>query len=104
MVAAHSNQQKHGKGMGRKADDRYIAFLCHSCHHAIDQGGFLTKEERRFIWDSAYARTARILREMGLLEADDQGAGKAGAEGAPPVREGQDVHAQDDEGLRSEGG
>jgi len=98
-VAAHSNQQKHGKGMGIKALDRYIAFLCRSCHHAIDQGSFLSKEERRLLWDTAHQRTLTILVGMGLLEADDQGAGQANPQGTPAIREGADVHPEADPGL-----
>ncbi len=36
VVAAHSNQQKDGKGMGLKAHDYRIAALCFSCHANID--------------------------------------------------------------------
>lgn len=37
-VAAHSNSMKHGKAMGRKADDCFSAWSCASCHRALDQG------------------------------------------------------------------
>jgi len=29
---------------------------CAGCHHAIDQGNWLTKEPRRDYWDDAYRR------------------------------------------------
>lgn len=74
VVAAHSNQLRHGKGMGIKAGDQYIAFLCHACHFDIDQGSHLSKEDRRVMWNVAYLRTREILLELGLLEADDQGS------------------------------
>ena len=32
IVWAHSNSQKHGKGMGTKAHDLFGAYLCHECH------------------------------------------------------------------------
>lgn len=37
-VAAHSNSQAHGKGMGRKADDCYVVDACNACHHWLDFG------------------------------------------------------------------
>jgi hypothetical protein len=36
IVWAHSNEQKHGKGMGIKAHDLFGAYLCHKCHHGYD--------------------------------------------------------------------
>ncbi|WP_454731475.1 MULTISPECIES: hypothetical protein [Cupriavidus] len=56
VVPCHSNQQIHGKGMGIKADDEKTVPGCGWCHRAIDQGSWLTKEERRAYWDDAYAR------------------------------------------------
>jgi hypothetical protein len=38
IVAAHSNQSRHGKGLGLKAHDCFVAFLCAHCHHWLDQG------------------------------------------------------------------
>jgi len=38
VVWAHSNHQKHGKGMGIKAHDLFGAYLCHGCHHYYDNG------------------------------------------------------------------
>ncbi|WP_454752091.1 nuclease domain-containing protein [Cupriavidus necator] len=56
VVDCHSNQQQHDKGMGIKADDEKTVPGCGWCHHAIDQGNWLTKEERRAYWDDAYSR------------------------------------------------
>ena len=36
IVAAHSNAGSDGKGMGIKADDACIAFLCRACHCYYD--------------------------------------------------------------------
>ena len=36
IVWAHSNSQKHGKGMGIKAHDVFGAYLCHKCHARYD--------------------------------------------------------------------
>jgi hypothetical protein len=77
-VAAHSNQLKHGKGRGIKAPDRFVAFLCFSCHSDLDQGRWMTKEQRRLMWDTAHERTKQILVEKGLIETDDSSAGQAG--------------------------
>jgi|APCry1669192269_1035402.scaffolds.fasta_scaffold68646_2 hypothetical protein len=61
VVAAHSNQSKHGKGMGRKASDNFIASLCWDCHYMIDQGQELTKIEKKNAWDSAHLNTVWAL-------------------------------------------
>lgn len=53
-VPAHSNQQRHGKGMGLKAADRYTIPACHACHMEIDQGNRFTREEKFALWDAAY--------------------------------------------------
>jgi hypothetical protein len=57
IVAAHSNWSRHGKGMSIKAHDCFIAFLCSSCHHEIDQGSKLTKIERQQMWQDAFEKT-----------------------------------------------
>ena len=66
IVAAHSNQQIHGKGMGVKAHDCYVAALCFKCHSQIDQGTLYDKQTRREMWDLAFQRTILELwkREM----------------------------------------
>ena len=53
MVAAHSNQQRDGKGMGLKAHDYRIAALCFKCHADIDQGKSLSKQQKFDAWDEA---------------------------------------------------
>lgn len=66
VVAAHSNQLKHGKGRALKASDIYVAALCHRCHSDIDQGSYLTKAEREAIWTDAHRRTVKELNRLGL--------------------------------------
>jgi hypothetical protein len=56
VVPCHSNQNRHGKGMGHKADDKFTVPGCRACHSEIDQGKRFTKEEKFSIWDAAYAR------------------------------------------------
>lgn len=53
IVAAHRNE---GKGMGIKAPDWAIAFLCHDCHHYIDEGKS-PRSERRAIMDRSIVVT-----------------------------------------------
>ena len=68
MVAAHSNQQRDGKGMGIKAHDYRAAALCHECHHQIDQGSELSKEDRQIVWEMAHRKTIGWLFETGRLK------------------------------------
>lgn len=56
VVPCHSNQTRHGKGMGHKADDKFTVPGCRDCHAEIDQGKRFTKSEKFGIWDAAYAR------------------------------------------------
>lgn len=57
VVAAHSNQLRDGKGMGIKAHDYRIAYLCYHCHHEIDQGSKLLRKDRDDIWEQAHRAT-----------------------------------------------
>lgn len=54
-VPAHSNQARHGKGMGLKADDKYTVPACFACHAQLDQGRMFSREEKFALWDSAYS-------------------------------------------------
>lgn len=69
VVAAHSNQQRDGKGMGIKASDYRVAALCSQCHAEIDSGVGYTKELRRELWEQAHRKTIGELFERGLIEA-----------------------------------
>lgn len=68
IVAAHSNQSRHGKGMGIKAHDCFIAFLCATCHAELDQGSRLSRDERIELWQRAHEKT--LLR---LFQSDRLG-------------------------------
>lgn len=63
VVAAHSNQQRDGKGMGIKAQDYRIAFLCSICHHQVDQGFMWNKEEKKSVWEDAHRKSIGWLFE-----------------------------------------
>ena len=67
-VAAHSNQQRHGKGTGIKAHDCFIAAACPSCHHQIDNGSKLSREERTEAWQRGHERTLVELFAGGWLQ------------------------------------
>jgi hypothetical protein len=67
VVAAHSNQQRDGKGMGLKAHDYRIAALCFTCHADIDQGKTLNKQEKFEAWDEAHRKTIGWLFETGRI-------------------------------------
>jgi len=69
VCAAHSNQQRDGKGMGIKAHDYRIASLCFECHSSIDQGSQHLKKKRQEMWDEAHRKTIGEMIERGLLSA-----------------------------------
>lgn len=72
IVGAHSNQLRDGKGKGIKAHDYRIAYLCHACHSNIDQGTYLTKQQRIYYWDEAHRKTIGWLFEQGYLEVNEK--------------------------------
>jgi len=67
IVAAHSNLQEHGKGMGLKAHDCMAAWLCYSCHQDYDTGFLMSKEEKREYILTAICRTHVEMWRQGLL-------------------------------------
>lgn len=70
IVAAHSNQLRDGKGRGLKSHDFRIAYICHTCHHEIDQGK-KTKEEKKELWEEAHRATIGWLFNSGRLETKE---------------------------------
>lgn len=70
VVAAHSNQLRHGKGRSIKASDVYVASMCCECHTACDQGHSLNKSEKVEMWDAAHRNTVRELLKRGLWPLD----------------------------------
>ncbi len=63
--AAHAN--RHGKGAMRKADDSLVAACCVACHHELDQGKTMTRDERRAELDRAIVLTVKALARAGRL-------------------------------------
>ena len=70
VVAAHSNQLRHGKGRSIKASDVFVAAMCHRHHAEVDQGHSLSKAEKVEIWDAAHRNTVRELVKRGLWPLD----------------------------------
>lgn len=68
--AAHTNT---GKGMGIKASDACLMALCWPCHRRLDQGGAMTKDERRDYEQRMALRTLVRLIETGRLVPRLQG-------------------------------
>ena len=70
IVAAHSNQIRDQKGKGIKAHDFRVAYICHNCHHEIDQGK-KTKDEKKEFWAEAPRATIGWLFTSGRLETKE---------------------------------
>lgn len=64
VQAAHSNQDR---GMGQKSSDALCAALCPECHHQLDNGRHLTRDERRARMDRAIVLTIDQLARRGLI-------------------------------------
>lgn len=69
VVAAHSNQAKHGKGRSIKASDVFVASLCHECHSALDQGSKMSRSAREHLWNGCHRQTVIELVRCGLWPA-----------------------------------
>jgi hypothetical protein len=66
VVPCHSNQARHGKGMGIKAKHEFTVPGCANCHALIDQGPGL-REHKFAAWDVAFAAWQPIrARKMGI--------------------------------------
>lgn len=70
VVAAHSNQIRHGKCRGKKASDQFVASLCFTCHSGLDQGCKMSREERNLMWYLAHLKTVTSLTKAGLWPDD----------------------------------
>ena len=70
-VGAHSNSHAHGRGFAHKAHSYYVAYVCNypgGCHDRLDgRSGGLTKEEKRAMWNEAYALTVGLWFSEGLI-------------------------------------
>jgi hypothetical protein len=70
VVPCHSNQSKHGKGMGLKAKHEFTVPGCAACHRWIDQSG-APRELKFSVWDRAYERWEPVrARKMGIEQQE----------------------------------
>jgi hypothetical protein len=72
VVAAHSNQLRHGKGMGIKAHDCFIAYLCCRCHDIVDGRALpnLDQSTRERIWNIGHQNTLNLLIGKTMLDQE----------------------------------
>ncbi|WP_321814681.1 MULTISPECIES: nuclease domain-containing protein [unclassified Paraburkholderia] len=69
VVPCHSNQARHGKGMGIKAAHEFTVPGCQACHAWIDQGA-APREAKFGVWDSAFERWAPVrAAKLAALES-----------------------------------
>lgn len=67
VVAAHSNAQKHGKGLGVKAHD-VVCYVCKDCHDLLDgRTGGLTRAEAYLMFLEAVYETVLWLLRTGRM-------------------------------------
>lgn len=68
VVPCHSNQARHGKGMGIKARHEFTVPGCANCHALIDQGPGL-REQKFAVWDVAFDEWRFVrAKKMGMVE------------------------------------
>jgi hypothetical protein len=63
----------HGKGRSIKASDNFSAALCFTCHHNLDAGHDLTKEQKQKMFLNALKKTWSELaaRDLILIDTPD---------------------------------
>ena len=69
IVAAHLNFEK-SKGMGTKANDYSIAYLCSKCHIIVDEGYSISIEDKKELMLRSFLNTIRWLFLTGRLKVD----------------------------------
>jgi hypothetical protein len=68
VVAAHCNELALGRGFAHKTPNYLVAYLCHDCHDAVDgRAHALSKDEKRAMWNRAYAVTVSWWFRDGLV-------------------------------------
>jgi hypothetical protein len=67
-VWAHSNQQRHGKGIGKKAHDCFGALACSACHDFLDNKiPNIPHEQKVEYFEAGRDRTELYLWREGLI-------------------------------------
>ena len=69
-VLAHSNQGRHGKGLGMKSNDAQGVWACYTCHAWLDQGR-AGAEVKQYYWDRADERMLEVLHTLALELSQD---------------------------------
>lgn len=65
---AHSNELRHGRGIGHKSDDIHGAILCADCHDIVDgRKGGRTKAEKHGLHRMAHENTVVWWVDNGYL-------------------------------------
>lgn len=72
VVPCHSNQARHGKAAGRKADNEFSLPGCTPCHQWLDQNRVGTPKQVKFdVWDAGFELWLPVReRKMGLAEVE----------------------------------
>jgi hypothetical protein len=72
VVWAHSNDSRHGKGFGLKADDQFGCYACYWCHRVLDgqapRPARLSEADLEQAFERAMRESREILRRKKLLE------------------------------------
>ena len=75
VVWAHSNDQKHGKGMGLKANDEWGAYACYACHAVYDRQmkrpAHLSLDDVENAFTLAMEKSLAILKRKNLVSNSD---------------------------------
>lgn len=66
VVAAHSNQMRDAKALGRKSHDFRVAYMCDACHYLVDDGP-QSREQKISIWEEAHRATIGWLFLTGRI-------------------------------------
>ncbi len=67
-VPCHSNESRHGKGTGIKADDLFIASGCATCHAIVDgRESRMPKDEREWYLRTGILATQKKWMEHGTI-------------------------------------
>lgn len=71
-VWAHSNQSKHGKGIGLKAADEYGCYACSCCHAFLDHGWandpLMHSGHVQVFFEIAMQKSRAILKNKNLIK------------------------------------
>lgn len=67
VVWAHSNEQKHGKGIGIKAHDLFGCFICHKCHFLYDSSTSMNKFDKQAWFREQWEKSMILVCKKGYI-------------------------------------